>query len=692
LPKRLELECLEERQLLSTILWANRGSATSDSDGFNSVYGPNAATARAVVDAAILGWQNVISDFHFADGTNTFRLGVSTSVDNLGNGASATFPTQIDANGKPMAGNIKIGSGNNGHGGGFFLDPTPTDSAEFRGRIVNAFAGDAPSDSPAAGLDDLYTVVTLEITHELGLTADSGLAFQQDPHHFLTNTHVTDNAFGVGTLFTFNGPSVQALFTSNNAGSGGSDFGVALHTAEPSNTFTDSAGVTFFGAQDSGNATFEPGRRYLPSLVDSLVLKDAYGYSVTDPHKFGTFYANLDRTTGNLLIRGGTDLFRDLNAPAGDLLLPSDDRFRIDYFTTTLSVAIDIGLVVPGTGGNGTLASSFNISDVKSITIEAGGGSDVINLDSVTGTPVTINAGAGNDVINLGTGDLNRLTGTVTINGQGGTDTVTFQDAGHIASDTYTVTDSTIRRPLFGGATFNDVDRVVLNAEAGDNTFDIQSDGPALTINAGPGNDTFKLHPGLSSVLTLDGMAGNNTLDYSAFSTGVVVQLPQQTATATISGGARNIDNAIGGSGNDSLFGDTSNNILIGGRGRDRIDGGGGFDILIGGTGADIITGAGGDDILIGGTTSFDSNTAALQAILAEWTSGRPVDLRIANINGTGAGPRLNGNFFLKSSGIGQTVFEDGPGDQLAGAAGADWFFTNFSEFIDRNPFIDRLN
>ena len=83
---------------------------------------------------------------------------------------------------------------------------------------------------------------------------------------------------------------------------------------------------------------------------------------------------------------------------------------------------------------------------------------------------------------------------------------------------------------------------------------------------------------------------------------------------------------------------------------------------------------------------------AALQSILAEWTSGRDLNTRVAHINGTGAGARLNGNFFLKSLGIGQTVFEDGPGDQLTGGAGADWFFTNISEFTDLNPFIDRLN
>jgi hypothetical protein len=37
----------------------------------------------------------------------------------------------------------------------------------------------------------------------------------------------------------------------------------------------------------------------------ALVLEDAYGYSVNLPQTLGTFYANLDSTTGNVLICGG---------------------------------------------------------------------------------------------------------------------------------------------------------------------------------------------------------------------------------------------------------------------------------------------------------------------------------------------------------------------------------------------------
>ena len=58
-----------------------------------------------------------------------------------------------------------------------------------------------------------------------------------------------------------------------------------------------------------------------------------------------------------------------------------------------------------------------------------------------------------------------------------------------------------------------------------------------------------------------------------------------------------------------------------------------------------------GDDILIAGTTAFDHNQAALAAIMAEWTSARSYADRVANLSGTGSGPRDNGSVFLMASG-----------------------------------------
>ena len=103
--------------------------------------------------------------------------------------------------------------------------------------------------------------------------------------------------------------------------------------------------------------------------------------------------------------------------------------------------------------------------------------------------------------------------------------------------------------------------------------------------------------------------------------------------------------------------------------------GGSGRGILIGGTGRDRLIGGSGEDILIGGTTRYDQNDVAMDAILAEWSSNRSYATRVANLRGTGSGPRLNGFFFLTSGGTDPTVLNDGEFDKLTGSNGLDWFF-----------------
>ena len=132
-----------------------------------------------------------------------------------------------------------------------------------------------------------------------------------------------------------------------------------------------------------------------------------------------------------------------------------------------------------------------------------------------------------------------------------------------------------------------------------------------------------------------------------------------------------------GGAGNDVLIGGGGNNVLLGGDGNDVLYAGNGRDILIGGAGADLLFGNGGDDILIGGTTAFDRNESALGGVQLEWTSTRDFATRVANLRGTGTGPRSNGTAFRKATGAGATVFDDGSADYLKGGGGRDWYFAN---------------
>ena len=148
----------------------------------------------------------------------------------------------------------------------------------------------------------------------------------------------------------------------------------------------------------------------------------------------------------------------------------------------------------------------------------------------------------------------------------------------------------------------------------------------------------------------LTGGDGDNTMNTAGFSDRVVL---------------------VGGGGDDRLKGGSGNDVLIGGDGDDLLIG---RDLLIGGSGVDKIVGSENDDLLIAGSTAFDRDDAALEAILAEWTSGRDHETRVANLNGTGSGPRLNGTILLLADGPAATVLDDGVVDVLTGDAGLDWF------------------
>jgi hypothetical protein len=95
-----------------------------------------------------------------------------------------------------------------------------------------------------------------------------------------------------------------------------------------------------------------------------------------------------------------------------------------------------------------------------------------------------------------------------------------------------------------------------------------------------------------------------------------------------------------------------------------------------------VVIAGSGNGLLIAGTTAFDQNQAALDAIMAEWTSDRSYADRIANLSGTGSGPRANGDIFLLANGPSATVFDNGATDVLNAASGMDWFFANLAQDI----------
>jgi Ca2+-binding RTX toxin-like protein len=166
--------------------------------------------------------------------------------------------------------------------------------------------------------------------------------------------------------------------------------------------------------------------------------------------------------------------------------------------------------------------------------------------------------------------------------------------------------DDSLQGSAAGGETFvpgdgnDDIDG---NGGAGD-TLDYSSSSAAMTIDptagtaTGQGDDTFAnidsfVGSPFSDVLLFDGTTvgfdggkGIDTVDASAQTTDMNIDLSTFT----------NTENAIGGTGNDTLTGNNLRNRLSGGGGDDSLVGAVGNDTLLGGPGADFFEGDEGAD------------------------------------------------------------------------------------------------
>ncbi len=111
--------------------------------------------------------------------------------------------------------------------------------------------------------------------------------------------------------------------------------------------------------------------------------------------------------------------------------------------------------------------------------------------------------------------------------------------------------------------------------------------------------------------------------------------------------------------------------LVNAGAGNDVVRAGGGAAVLIGGTGQDSLNGGAKSDLLIAGTTAYDANSAALAAILAEWSSSRTFATRVKNVR-TGVGSVLQGTGIMLVPGKG--VIDDASVDTLIGNGDFDWF------------------
>jgi Ca2+-binding RTX toxin-like protein len=209
----------------------------------------------------------------------------------------------------------------------------------------------------------------------------------------------------------------------------------------------------------------------------------------------------------------------------------------------------------------------------------------------------------------------------------------------------------------------------------GDDTLDGRAGDDYL--DGGTGNDTLRGGTGKDFIL---GGAGNDTVTYDDRSAPVTIKLDAQPDSGEsgeddlIAG----VENAIGGSGDDTIVGNAGNNDLQGGDGNDTLIGGLGDDTLDGGAGNDIASYADRGD--------NDPVTVDLAAGTGGERGEHDQLVSIEGAIGGDAADTLNG-------GPGNDTLDGGAGDDtITGGAGNDTIDGGAgNDFIDGGPGADTV-
>ncbi|MBD2444968.1 calcium-binding protein, partial [Dolichospermum sp. FACHB-1091] len=391
---------------------------------------------------------------------------------------------------------------------------------------------------------------------------------------------------------------------------------------------------------------------------------------------------NLHGTTGN----------DTLNGSAGnDTLNGGADSDTADYSQLGQSITLSpTGIITKGGGlGNDQLIQ------IETIIADASAVNNTIDV-STAGNAASIN-------VNLQTQQL-------TVNGVPGVGTFTVTNFDNVqgTSQNDTITGDTQNNQLSGNAgndTLNgSAGNDTLNGGADSDTADYSQLGQSITLSptgiitkgGGLGNDQ------LIQIETIiaDASAVNNTIDVSTAGNAASINVNLQTQQLTVNGvpgvgtfTVTNFDNVQGTSQNDTITGDTQNNQLSGNAGNDTLNGSAGNDTLNGGAGTDTLIGGLGDDIYIVDsatdtiTENISEGTDTIQSSLT-YSIATKTNIENLTLTGTtainGIGNAANnvitgnsGNNTL-NSGAGNDTLDGGGGiDALIGGTGNDIYIVD---------------
>jgi hypothetical protein len=334
---------------------------------------------------------------------------------------------------------------------------------------------------------------------------------------------------------------------------------------------------------------------------------------------------------------------------AGNVLLQADGSLTVDPAATVQASAGTLQLIT----GFGALSGASTLT---------------VRGDSLLGSSALLDLGFDPaDTCHLVPGGS-----TPIILDGGGNGLLELDDQGNATGRTFRVTNTTIG---WGGPalTYAGLGALTIEGGSGGNTFNIQTTatGVAVSLVGGTGGDRFQFADGASLAGTIVAV-GAGTLDYSAYTTSVVVDL--QTGLATgVGGSVSGIVNVVGGSGGPG--GPGVYNLLIGAGGNALIGGTGRRNILVAGGTASTLTSGDGEDLLIAGFTSYDTDPALAnwRLIAAYWAGSDDYFTRASNLaSGTGV-PLLDAT----------VVTGNGGGNTLNGSGALALIFTDGMDTLD---------
>lgn len=358
--------------------------------------------------------------------------------------------------------------------------------------------------------------------------------------------------------------------------------------------------------------------------------------------------ASIDREKGLVIVRGssGDDSIR-VSVRGGRLVVYLNETFYT--FTRTSSRRV----MVHGGDGNDTIIVS---SAVPNMQVFGGGGDDTLR-----GSPGFdwLDGGAGNDTLDGGLGrDV--------LTGGEGADSLDYRSrTADVTVRFYYDDDYYPERLVRVGGQQGENDVLLDYFEkvyggAGNDTLHahpvggaVYGGGGADTLHGGFGPDALWGDAGDDTLVNsggadyLRGGAGNDTVSYS-------LPFNFDSVTVTIDGKPNDgragegdnvftdVENVVGGFGNDRITGSGANNRLDGGHGNDTLAGAGGNDTLIGGQGDDTLTDTQGNNTFEGGTgtDTFNGVTEPHESDLLEVEDARLSGVRVGSDQGgyTGRG------------------------------------------------------